>query len=410
MIEISKKIKKIIVAILGLLVLSASASTFMQMVPQGVTNDYTALNITTGLGIDPTWEIRAHNAIQGGVSDAFSIWGGTSGSEDTRIAIDGTNGNVGIGTVDPKATLHISGLVYQDGLNESTYFGYEAGKVDDLSGGTNLGIGYQALYSNEGGYYNMGVGYQALYSAVSSGLNTAIGYQALYTNTTGEENTAVGMNSLYDNLGGNYNTAVGYYSLKDNTSGNHNTGVGEDCLGRIITGDSNTAIGRDSFYRNTAGSLNIGIGYQSGYYETGSNKLFIDNDTRSSEADGRVKALVYGVMAAAPVDQDLTINAELKLNGVLSYTQTPQTLTGAGAVDIVSSITHLVTTGADALTLVDGAEGQVKFIVMKTDGGNGTLTPTNYANGATLVFDDVGDSVMLLFTNGAWHWMGGKAT
>ena len=92
------------------------------------------------------------------------------------------------------------------------------------------------------------------------------------------------------------------------------------------------------------------------------------------------------------------------------HADTPQTLTGPGAVNITTSITHLVTTGADALTLADGAEGQIKYIVMKTDGGDGTLTPAHYANGTTLTFDDVGDSVMLLFTNGAWHWMGGRAT
>ena len=69
-----------------------------------------------------------------------------------------------------------------------------------------------------------------------------------------------------------------------------------------------------------------------------------------------------------------------------------------------------MTTAADALTLADGTEGQVKFIVMKTDGGDGTLTPTNLGNGTTITFDDVGDSAFLLFTNSAWHFMGGTAT
>ena len=91
-------------------------------------------------------------------------------------------------------------------------------------------------------------------------------------------------------------------------------------------------------------------------------------------------------------------------------TPTTQTLTGAGAVDIVSAITHIVTTAANALTLADGAEGQWKSIVMKTDAGAGTLTPTNPGNFATLTFDDVGDSALLLFTNGKWIWMGGTAT
>ena len=94
----------------------------------------------------------------------------------------------------------------------------------------------------------------------------------------------------------------------------------------------------------------------------------------------------------------------------LVRSQTPQTLTGAGAVDIISSITHIVTTAANDLTLIDGSEGQEKFIVMKTDEGTGTLTPTNLGNGSTITFDDVGDSAHLLFTNGFWYFVGGTAT
>lgn len=92
------------------------------------------------------------------------------------------------------------------------------------------------------------------------------------------------------------------------------------------------------------------------------------------------------------------------------YAQAVQVLTGAGAVDIVTQITHIVTNGVNALTLVDGAEGQEKFIVMKTDVNTGTLTPSNLGNGTTITFDDVGDSAHLLFTNGSWHFMGGTAT
>jgi len=92
------------------------------------------------------------------------------------------------------------------------------------------------------------------------------------------------------------------------------------------------------------------------------------------------------------------------------YSGTPQTLTDAGAVNLTTSTTWVVTTGAAALTLADGSEGQRKFIVMKTDGGAATLTPTNLGNGTTITFDDVGDSADLLFTNDAWHFMGGTAT
>ena len=92
------------------------------------------------------------------------------------------------------------------------------------------------------------------------------------------------------------------------------------------------------------------------------------------------------------------------------YGKTAQTLTDAGAVTLTESTTFLVTTGAAAITLADGVENQEKFIVMKTDGGAATLTPTNFSNGTTVVFDDVGDSAHLIFIDGSWNWIGGTAT
>lgn len=87
-----------------------------------------------------------------------------------------------------------------------------------------------------------------------------------------------------------------------------------------------------------------------------------------------------------------------------------QTLTGAGAVDVINPVTHIETTGVDALTLADGGEAQEKLVVMTVDNGAGTLTPSNLGNGTTITFDDVGDSASLVFTNGAWYFQGGTAT
>jgi len=78
------------------------------------------------------------------------------------------------------------------------------------------------------------------------------------------------------------------------------------------------------------------------------------------------------------------------------------TRTGAGAISITAGSTKLVTTGADALTLADGVEGQFKYIVMITDGGDGTLTPTNLGAGTTITFDAVGDAVLLQFLGTDW--------
>lgn len=80
-----------------------------------------------------------------------------------------------------------------------------------------------------------------------------------------------------------------------------------------------------------------------------------------------------------------------------------QTLTGAGAVTLTEPVTQVVTTGADALTLADGELNQVKYIGMLTDGGDGTLTPTNLKNYTTITFNDPGDYVVLQFNGLKWE-------
>ena len=102
----------------------------------------------------------------------------------------------------------------------------------------------------------------------------------------------------------------GNYALQDNTTGIENTAVGRGALSKCVGGSYNTAIGMAAG-GSIAGSNNIFIGYKSGRFETGSGKLFIDNALRASEADARVKALIYGIYAAATADQSLLINGYL---------------------------------------------------------------------------------------------------
>lgn len=80
-----------------------------------------------------------------------------------------------------------------------------------------------------------------------------------------------------------------------------------------------------------------------------------------------------------------------------------ETLTGAGAVGLNSYATLLVTTGANALTLAAGSQGQRKFIKMKTDGGDGTLTPSSLQGGTTITFNDANDFVELVYIDTKWH-------
>ena len=77
-----------------------------------------------------------------------------------------------------------------------------------------------------------------------------------------------------------------------------------------------------------------------------------------------------------------------------------QELSGAGAVDLTNLVTELTTTGANALTLADGTtSGQVKIVNMIVDGGDGTLTPTTFANGTTITFDAVAESATLVWNS-----------
>jgi len=111
------------------------------------------------------------------------------------------------------------------------------------------------------------------------------------------------------------------------------------------------------------------------------------------------------------LDDDQKIE-QAQIPDLTIHSQTPQILIGAGAVDITSAITHLVTAGVgDAITLADGAEGQEKVILTKTEtnaGDTSVVTPAHFANGTTITFDAVADIIELLFSNGSWHWIGGQ--
>ena len=87
---------------------------------------------------------------------------------------------------------------------------------------------------------------------------------------------------------------------------------------------------------------------------------------------------------------------------------TVQALSGAGAVDITSLITQVTTTGSNqALTLANGANGQLKIVTMVADGGDAVLAPTTFANGTNITFNDVGDSAILVYnTTGGWAVVG----
>ena len=109
--------------------------------------------------------------------------------------------------------------------------------------------------------------------------------------------------------------------------------------------------------------------------------------------------LTTGVTGALPV-----------ANGGTGASGTVQALSGAGAVNITSLATAFTSTGAgNALTLADGAQGQIKTVIYVAEaagGDTGVLTPTNLGSATTITFNAVGDSVTLQFAGTDWWVVG----
>ena len=130
----------------------------------------------------------------------------------------------------------------------------------------------------------------------------------------------------------------------------------------------------------------------------------IPNLTAASETTIDDLLLVVDTPSSAPTNKKITVaNIFNKIPTYVGHADTPQTLSGAGEINATTSITLLVTTGVNALTIADGlVEGQIKYIVMKGDGGAGTLTGSNLV-GTNIIFDTVGEGHTLIWTDSKWY-------
>jgi len=83
----------------------------------------------------------------------------------------------------------------------------------------------------------------------------------------------------------------------------------------------------------------------------------------------------------------------------------PQTLSGAGAVNVTTLVTLVTSTGVgDALTMADGTRaGQLKFVSMVVDGGSSVLTPTTKTNFTTLTLTAAYDWGLMQWSGTAWR-------
>jgi hypothetical protein len=188
----------------------------------------------------------------------------------------------------------------------NTFYGTGAGAGTTGDDDFDTFIGAGAGYSNIGGSFNTFLGYYAGYASTTSGFNTFIGTFAGTSNTTGDYNTFLGNRTGMYNSGGVNNTFLGNDAGYSNTTGSFNTFLGYYAGTYNTTGSFNTFLGNGAGGGNTTGSESVFLGYRAGYFETGSNKLYIDNSDTSTP-------LIYGEF-----DNDI-----LRINGRLGVLKSP---------------------------------------------------------------------------------------
>lgn len=131
-----------------------------------------------------------------------------------------------------------------------------------------------------------------------------------------------------------------------------------------------------------------------------------DNDANLVFVDAGTDKVGFGTGTPA---EKVDVNGNLAISGgFLRLSATPQSLSGSGSLvaNTSAAITHITTTGSATLSLADGVSGQEKTLVMITDGGDAVLAPATTSGFTTVTFNDVGDTVRLLFTNSKWHVIG----
>ena len=158
------------------------------------------------------------------------------------------------------------------------------------------------------------------------------------------------------------------------------------------------------------GTGHVTIRSTGGSNNQGAVKLNCENNTHGQTLMGQPHSASDSGFFMLPLDAG---SARATPNVLLSGAKTigaVQTITASGAISLNTLVTVLdSTSGAQSLTLAQGVAGQVKIISMKTDGGDATLTESNgnlQGVSTSIVWNDVGDGVTLLYTGAKWVVVG----
>jgi len=193
----------------------------------------------------------------------------TSGTQNTIVGISAGYSNV---TSNNNTYNGYNAGYYQTG-GSNTVLGSGAllGASGTSTGSNNTAIGYQASYSNTTSSNVVALGYQAAYNNTgptgtfigaqaalnllgnggsNSGTNVAIGYQALYgsatvANNTGYSNTAIGAGALSGITSGYNNHALGFNAGNNVTTGIHNICIGSTAVPSAAGGSYQIVMGNN---------------------------------------------------------------------------------------------------------------------------------------------------------------------
>lgn len=288
------------------------------------------------------------------------------------------------------------------------------GALSSLTTGiNNTAVGWDSLLFLDTGTNNTGLGEDALKAITSGDNNTGLGYTAGIALTTGDQNVAIAPNSLASCQTGGQNIAIGYNALFTATT-SKNVAVGHASLQvNAGSGGQNTAIGYNAGNK-ALGSGNVFVGHEAGYDETGSDKLYIDNQRRSPNdaATHRIEALIYGEFHATPTSQVYRVNGAFQVgdgNGstgnIKAATTTVTAAVGATvtATNLIPASAFLIgvstritttlgaTTGTTGFNVGDGVDAD-RFGVQAavtagstTSNADATADPTGWASAARSV-------------------------
>lgn len=295
------------------------------------------------------------------VANQFQMTNGTTDfivSADCTIDQDlSTSSNVSFNKVNSDDVYDINNnrvLAVDDSTREQLFVGKDAGANTQIAGNAyrNTAIGNRALNANVEGNANTAVGFRSLYSnaVTGDGLNTAIGTESL-ANATGVRNQALGSNAGWYQTGGDQNVYIGAYA--GNGIASHSK-------------SNNVMIGYASGSR-CEGSGNVFIGDEAGYHESGSNKLYIQNNNSSSP-------LIYGEF-----DNDqVVINGGLTGNGDFYLKRTATAIDynpSALTTDDIVAITDTSVTRSVIISTEDvqsGSPTNPRIMIIKDEDGNAT--------------------------------------